>query len=104
MEGVTILRDVGYGLEAGDRIGLLGANGAGKSTLVKTLVGELEPLAGERYAPPDLRIGYFAQPTVAALRAGTSPAEARKSVGEGQSVYVRVTLGGRRTTKKKKST
>src|SRR3546814_5146122 len=72
---VTILHDVGFGLEAGDRIGLLGANGAGKSTLVKTLVGELEPLAGERYAPPDLRIGYFAQHTVEALRAGTSPVD-----------------------------
>src|SRR3546814_19069559 len=45
MEGVTILRDVGFGLEAGDRIGLLGANGAGQSPPVKTLVGELEPLA-----------------------------------------------------------
>src|SRR3546814_9878324 len=75
MEGFTILRDGGFGLEAGDRIGLLGANGAGKSTLVKTLVGELEPLAGERYAHPDLRIGYFAQHTVEALRAGTSPVD-----------------------------
>ncbi|MCY7354488.1 MAG: ABC-F family ATP-binding cassette domain-containing protein [Lysobacter sp.] len=72
-EGViTILRDVGFGLEAGDRVGLLGANGAGKSTLVKTLVGELSVLAGERSAHPDLRIGYFAQHTVESLKAGTS--------------------------------
>jgi ATP-binding cassette subfamily F protein 3 len=60
-------------LEAGERLGLLGPNGAGKSTLVKTLVGELPPLAGERKAHKDLKIGYFAQHTVESLREGASP-------------------------------
>mgnify|MGYP001022095835 CR=1 FL=1 len=69
----VILRGVNFGLEAGDRIGLLGPNGAGKSTLVKTLVGELAAMAGERKAHPDLRIGYFAQHTVESLVAGTTP-------------------------------
>ncbi|PRH83478.1 ABC-F family ATP-binding cassette domain-containing protein [Arenimonas caeni] len=68
-----ILHDVGFGLEAGDRVGLLGPNGAGKSTLVKTLVGELPLLSGERVAHPDLRIGYFAQHTVESLHEGQSP-------------------------------
>jgi ATP-binding cassette subfamily F protein 3 len=68
-----ILADVNFGLEAGDRVGLLGPNGAGKSTLVKTLVGELPLLAGERNAHPDMRIGYFAQHTVESLHAGQSP-------------------------------
>ncbi|MGY1425654.1 ABC-F family ATP-binding cassette domain-containing protein [Lysobacter sp. A289] len=68
----TILHDVGFILEAGDRVALLGPNGAGKSTLVKSLVGDLDLLAGERHGHPDLRIGYFAQHTVESLRAGTS--------------------------------
>ena len=71
--GAVILRDVGFGLEAGQRIGLLGPNGAGKTTLVKTLVGELPPMAGDRMAHPDLRIGYFAQHTVESLHEGQSP-------------------------------
>ena len=73
--GAKILSSANFGLEAGDRIGLLGPNGAGKSTLVKTLVGELAPMAGERKAHPDLRIGYFAQHTVESLVAGTTPLE-----------------------------
>ena len=75
-----ILANVGFGLEAGDRIGLLGVNGAGKSTLVKTLVGELAPMSGERIAHPDLRIGYFAQHTVESLVAGTSPIDHLKEL------------------------
>ena len=75
-----ILSDVGFGLEAGDRIGLLGPNGAGKSTLVKTLVGELAPMSGERVAHPDLVIGYFAQHTVESLVAGTSPIDHLKEL------------------------
>ncbi|MGO1071190.1 ABC-F family ATP-binding cassette domain-containing protein [Lysobacter sp. CA199] len=69
----VVLDDVSFILEAGDRIALLGPNGAGKSTLVKSLVGELELLTGERGGHPDLRIGYFAQHTVESLHAGVSP-------------------------------
>ena len=68
----TILQDVSFILEAGDRIALLGPNGAGKSTLVKTLVGDLDPLTGERSGHPDLQIGYFAQHTVESLREGVT--------------------------------
>jgi ATP-binding cassette subfamily F protein 3 len=71
----TVLSGVRFGVQAGDRIGLLGPNGAGKSTLVKTLVGDLAPLAGERGAHKDMVIGYFAQHTVESLRAGDTPFE-----------------------------
>jgi len=69
----TVLDQVSFILEAGDRVALLGPNGAGKSTLVKSLVGEIPLLAGERGGHPDLRIGYFAQHTVESLHEGRSP-------------------------------
>jgi branched-chain amino acid transport system ATP-binding protein len=36
---LTVFRDVGFSLAAGETIGVLGANGAGKTTLMKTLAG-----------------------------------------------------------------
>ncbi|WP_353173479.1 ATP-binding cassette domain-containing protein [Paracandidimonas soli] len=58
---IPILRDVKLMVRGGSRIGILGVNGAGKSTLIKTLAGELAPLAGERKASRGLEVGYFAQ-------------------------------------------
>src|SRR6185437_1821020 len=44
--GRQVLHDVSLDVSPGDRIGILGRNGAGKSTLMRTLAGQLEPLAG----------------------------------------------------------
>jgi ATP-binding cassette subfamily F protein 3 len=91
----SILRDVRFRLEAGERIGLLGPNGAGKSTLVKTLVGELAPLNGERKAHKDLKIGYFAQHTVESLHEGSSPFDHLQEKAPGVAAQVlRDFLGG----------
>src|SRR5690606_23599226 len=83
---IRILGKVGFGLEAGDRIGLLGPNGAGKSTLVKTLVGELPILAGERSAHPDMELGYFAQHTVESLHEGQSPIDHLRDIAPGTGI------------------
>ena len=77
---VVVLHKVKFGLEAGDRIGLLGPNGAGKSTLVKTLVGEVPMLSGERTAHPDLVLGYFAQHTVESLVEGETPIDHLRTI------------------------
>ena len=74
--GEPVLRDIKFGVQSGDRIGLLGANGAGKSTLVKTLVGELALEGGTRVPARKLSIGYFAQHQVDRLRAEHSPLQA----------------------------
>jgi len=94
-EPAVILHDVRFRLEAGDRVGLLGPNGAGKSTLVKTLVGELAPLGGERKVHKDLKIGYFAQHTVESLHEGSSPLQHLQDKAPGVGTQVlRDFLGG----------
>ena len=76
--------DIGYGekliatninlqITPSSRIGLLGMNGAGKSTLIKSLVGDLTLLAGQRKASELLNIGYFAQHQMDALDDNASP-------------------------------
>jgi ATP-binding cassette subfamily F protein 3 len=71
--GKTIVQRVNFSLQTGQRIGLLGVNGAGKSTLIKTVAGELAPLAGDATLGKGLVIGYFAQHQVEMLRHDESP-------------------------------
>jgi len=40
---------------------LMGPNGAGKTTFLKTLLGQIQPLAGEVELGSSVRVGYFAQ-------------------------------------------
>ena len=68
-----ILRGLNLTLQGGQRIGLLGVNGAGKSTLIKTLVGDIPPLAGKITTGKGLAIGYFAQHQLEMLRHDESP-------------------------------
>jgi ATP-binding cassette subfamily F protein 3 len=72
-QGAAILEQVQCSVYPGNRIGLLGHNGAGKSTLMKTLVGDLAVLQGERTEGEHLRIGYFAQHQLEALDLEASP-------------------------------
>jgi ATP-binding cassette subfamily F protein 3 len=69
----VVVRGIRFSLRSGQRYGLLGINGAGKSTIVKTLAGELAPLAGETTLNKGLVVGYFAQHQVEMLRHDESP-------------------------------
>lgn len=57
----TILNDVSLILNAGERIGLVGANGVGKSTLLKIITGEIVPDMGTVALTNGARLGYLAQ-------------------------------------------
>ncbi|HEY0061386.1 MAG TPA: ATP-binding cassette domain-containing protein, partial [Telluria sp.] len=69
----TIVSNIKFSLQIGQRIGLLGVNGAGKSTLIKTIAGEIAPLTGDATLGKGLSIGYFAQHQVEMLRHDESP-------------------------------
>lgn len=66
-EQAKVLDSITLEIRPGDRIGLLGANGNGKTTLVKSLVGDLPLLAGERVEGKGLECGYFAQNEIDSL-------------------------------------
>lgn len=50
-----------FHLDGRQKIALKGFNGVGKTTLIKTILQELEPLAGHVELDPALSIGYYAQ-------------------------------------------
>ena len=48
-------------VQRGETVAIIGANGVGKSSLLKTLSGDLTPLAGEARLGAKVKAGYFAQ-------------------------------------------
>lgn len=59
--GVPLFDDIGFLINAKDRIALVGKNGAGKTTLLKLLSGKMSPTKGRITLPKDLTIGYLPQ-------------------------------------------
>ena len=57
----TLLENICFTLNEGDRVGLIGANGEGKTTLIRLILGELTPDKGELFKKGGIRIGYLAQ-------------------------------------------
>ena len=73
-----IFEDVCFGVNKGDRIGIVGANGTGKTTLLSIIAGETEPTSGSIYIRNDCTTGYLHQQNQFAGN-GTVLEEAEKS-------------------------
>jgi len=56
-----LLEQVSFGVEAGERVCLIGRNGSGKSTLLKIAAGIVTPDAGEVRREVSTRIAYLSQ-------------------------------------------
>jgi ATP-binding cassette subfamily F protein 3 len=63
----VIAKDVTVAVDRGQKVAIVGDNGQGKTTLLRTLAGELPPLAGQVRRSHGAEIGYYAQHVYQAL-------------------------------------
>ena len=59
--GRVILDEASVGIEAGEKVGIIGVNGTGKSTLLSIVAKVMEPDEGEVIWQNGLRISYLLQ-------------------------------------------
>ncbi|MFO1502849.1 MAG: ABC-F family ATPase [Steroidobacteraceae bacterium] len=58
---VKVLRDIGFNVQAGERIAIIGPNGIGKTTLMRCIAGELRPDKGRIEWVENAEPGYMPQ-------------------------------------------
>ncbi len=56
-----LVRTPSLTIERGDRVALIGPNGSGKTSLLRTLTGDVKPLAGRFSFGANVKVGYYAQ-------------------------------------------
>ncbi len=59
--GGSLLENITFSLNEGERVGLIGGNGEGKTTLIRLILAELEGESGTLFRKNGIRIGYLAQ-------------------------------------------
>ncbi|MBP3222253.1 MAG: ATP-binding cassette domain-containing protein [Neisseriaceae bacterium] len=90
-----LINNIKLRIERGGRYGLLGVNGSGKTTLIKTLTGDLPTLSGSLNKAEKLKIGYFAQHSLDALRSDFSPVRHIQEISpDAKEQDIRNFLGG----------
>ena len=57
----TLFEDIAFGMESGDRVGIIGKNGAGKTTLMKIVAGLEAPDSGDVIFNRNVRFEYLEQ-------------------------------------------
>lgn len=58
---VTVLENISFSINEGDRLGIIGVNGAGKSSLFRLITGEYEAESGAVYISKGKTVGLLAQ-------------------------------------------
>ena len=58
---ISFFEDASFGVQEGDKIGIVGINGTGKSTLLKMIAGEEEPDEGQIIRQNGKKAAYLLQ-------------------------------------------
>ena len=90
----TILNDLGFSLERGEKVALIGANGAGKSTLLRIISANETPDAGSVTLGHNVTLEYFAQQQSDKLDASKTAYEELSTSGSSQPPLVLRTILG----------
>lgn len=67
----TVLENVNFSINDGDRLGIVGVNGCGKTSLFRLILGEESADEGEVFIAKDKKIGVLAQDSAFRLPEGT---------------------------------
>ena len=59
--GQIVLSGVSFGINAGEKLGLIGANGSGKTTILRILMRQENPVGGTVVLASGTRVGYVPQ-------------------------------------------
>lgn len=69
----TVLKDVSFAVNDGERVGIIGVNGAGKTSLFRIIAGEYSPDSGAVYVQKGHTVGILEQnPDLTALPGGVT--------------------------------
>ena len=77
-----IFADASFGVQQGDKIGIVGINGTGKSTLLKMIAGEEAPDEGQIIRQNGLKIAWVPQNPI--FPSGADVRSCAFGIGEGE--------------------
>jgi ATPase subunit of ABC transporter with duplicated ATPase domains len=90
--GPEVFNDVGFAIERGQRMLVMGLNGAGKTTLLRILAGEISPSEGSFNTGLNVSVGYYAQEHEG-IRAGEAVIDHMREISTAPETDLRGLMG-----------